>query len=121
MIYRRKRYQVDTSIVEEFNNHFNNTLLPTQLKYGSRLVGRWMTENNDDRVEIFAIWQYDSYGDYERIESNVRNDMEHVQRVQSWFKKMGGREKLKEVFHRIDEDFLESTVPNENTILSLKK
>jgi hypothetical protein len=118
MIYRRKRYQVDAGIVEEFNSHFNNTLLPTQLKYGSRLVGRWMTENNDGRVEIFAIWQYDSYGDYEKIESNVRNDTEHVQRVQNWFKKMGGREKLKEVFHSIDEDFVESTVPDESTILT---
>ncbi len=36
MIYRRKRYKVNPQIVEEFNRHFNQTLLPTQLKYGAR-------------------------------------------------------------------------------------
>jgi hypothetical protein len=120
MIYRRKKYYVDASIVDEFNTHFNNTLLPTQLKYGARLVGRWMTQNNDGTVEIFAIWQYDSNEDYEKIENNVRSDNEHVQRVQNWFEKMGGRENLKKVFHKIGEDFIESTVPYENTILSLR-
>jgi hypothetical protein len=113
-------YNVDASIVNDFNNHFNNTLLPTQLKYGARLVGRWMTKENDGDIEIFAIWQYDSLEDYERIEHNVKSDREHVQRVQNWFEKMGGRDNLKKVFYRIDEDFIETTVPYEKTILSTK-
>lgn len=29
-----------------FNDHFNNTDLPNQLKHGARLIGRWMKENN---------------------------------------------------------------------------
>ncbi|WP_248139011.1 hypothetical protein [Bacillus infantis] len=55
MIYRRKSYKVDESIVEDFNLHFNQTLLPAQLKYGSRLVGRWMGQPAEGAVEIFAI------------------------------------------------------------------
>ncbi len=44
MIYRRKMYRVSPRIIDDFNLHFNKTLLPTQLKYGSKLVGRWMTQ-----------------------------------------------------------------------------
>ncbi|WP_237049401.1 hypothetical protein [Lentibacillus amyloliquefaciens] len=58
MFYRRKFYIVKSEFVETFNTHFNKTNLPTQLKYGSRLVGRWMKANNDDTVEIFAIWLF---------------------------------------------------------------
>ncbi|MBM6619553.1 NIPSNAP family protein [Bacillus suaedaesalsae] len=110
MIYRRKKYIVDESIVEEFNLHFNKTLLPTQLKYGSMLIGRWMTKVNDGKVEIFAIWEYNSYTDYEEIERKVRSDEAHVERVRKWYEKMGGRDYLKNYFLKIDEDFLESTV-----------
>ncbi|KAB8138087.1 hypothetical protein F9U64_06475 [Gracilibacillus oryzae] len=116
MIYRRKTYQIDRSVLASFNEHFNKTLLPTQLKYGARLVGRWMTKEKDGIVEIFAIWQYDSYEDYEEIEKNVKSDKEHVDLVKSWYKKMGGKEKLKEVFLEIEQDFIESTVPPEKTI-----
>jgi hypothetical protein len=120
MIYRRKTYNVAPSILNKFNEHFNHTLLPTQLKYGARLVGRWMTKENSDFVEIFAMWEYDSYEDYEKIEDKVRSDTEHVKRVQSWYEKMGGKENLKSVFLKIEKDFLETTVPRENTILSTK-
>lgn len=118
MIYRRKSYKVDESIVKDFNLHFNQTLLPTQLKYGSRLVGRWKAQPAEGAVEIFAIWQYDSREAYENIENNVRNDKEHVQRVQNWFEKMGGRDNLGRIFFKVDEDFLEATVPESSTILS---
>ncbi|WP_163538053.1 NIPSNAP family protein [Gracilibacillus sp. YIM 98692] len=120
MIYRRKMYNVAPSILDDFNEHFNKTLLPTQLKYGARLVGRWMTKENNGVIEIFAIWEYDSFEDYEIIENKVKSDEEHVKRVQNWYKKMGGREKLKEVFFKIEQDFLETTVPFDKTILSKK-
>ena len=109
MIYRRKMYRVSPRIIDDFNLHFNKTLLPTQLKYGSKLVGRWMTQHADE-VEVFAIWEYDSYEDYERIEANVRGDEAHVKRVQDWFGKWGGRDNLKDDFYRIDQDFIDSTV-----------
>ncbi|MDM5189002.1 NIPSNAP family protein [Bacillus sp. DX4.1] len=118
MIFRRKTYKVHSSIVNEFNRHFNETLLPTQMKYGARLIGRWMTKGNDDRIEIFAIWEYDSYEDYEQIEAKVRSDKEHVKRVQSWFDKMG-REKVKSSLKdNSKEDFLETTVWNNENICS---
>jgi NIPSNAP len=110
MIYRRKMYRVSPRIIDDFNLHFNRTLLPTQLKYGSRLVGRWMKEEADGTVEVFAIWEYDSFEEYERIEAKVRGDAAHVKRVQDWYGKWGGRENLKEHFYRIDQDFIDSTV-----------
>ncbi|WP_375103245.1 NIPSNAP family protein [Paenibacillus sp. RS8] len=118
VIYRRKTYKIDPQILLDFNEHFNQTLLPAQLKYGSRLVGRWSTEEIDGVLEVFAIWEYDSYEDYEKIESQVKSDEEHVKRVQAWFDKIG-REKIK-IFMKdnIKEEFIETTVPREKTILT---
>jgi hypothetical protein len=116
MIYRRKMYEVCPSILKEFNEHFNKTLLPTQLHYGARLVGRWMSKENNGSIEIFAIWEYNSYEDYEEIENKVRSDEEHVKRVQNWYKKMGGKENLKKEFFKVDQDFLESTVTSNQTV-----
>ncbi len=61
MFYRRKYYVVKNEFIEIFNDHFNDTNLPNQIKYGSRLIGRWMKDNNDGTTEVFAIWEYDSY------------------------------------------------------------
>ncbi|GGE70761.1 NIPSNAP family protein [Priestia taiwanensis] len=91
MFHRRKYYIIKKEFVEIFNNHFNETNLPNQLKHGARLVGRWMRDNEDDTVEIFAIWEYDSYEEYVRIEKNVRSDEAHLQRIQEWYEKHGGR------------------------------
>ena len=71
MFYRRKFYVVTNDFVEEFNNHFNKTNLPNQLSHGSRLIGRWMTPNDDDTTEIFAIWEYDNYEAYVEIENKI--------------------------------------------------
>ncbi|MEN2767550.1 NIPSNAP family protein [Ornithinibacillus xuwenensis] len=112
MIYRRKKYKVNPLILESFNHHFNHTLLPTQLKYGARLVGRWM-KREDEEVEIFAIWEYDSYEEYEKIETKVRNDQAHLKRVQQWFEMHGGKENLRNVFYKIEQDFVEDTVTHD--------
>jgi len=48
MIYRRKTYIVEPSFIEEFNQLFNEILLPSQLKYGARLIGRWMFDKDDN-------------------------------------------------------------------------
>ncbi len=61
MFYRRKYYVVKNEFIEVFNDHFNNTNLPNQLKHGSRLIGRWMKDNKNGTSEVFAKWEYDSY------------------------------------------------------------
>lgn len=111
MFYRRKFYIVKKEFVEIFNNHFINTNLPNQLKHGSRLIGRWMKDNEDGTVEIFAIWEYDSYEDYIEIESKVRSDKAHVNRVINWYEKNGGKEHVvKEYFIEVRNEELKSTL-----------
>ncbi|MBU9722735.1 MULTISPECIES: NIPSNAP family protein [Bacillaceae] len=111
MFYRRKYYIVKSDFVGEFNRHFNQTNLPNQLKHGARLVGRWMKDNGDNTHEIFAIWEYDSYEDYVEIESKVRGDMPHVQRVKDWYEKNGGKDYiLKNHILEVRNEALESTV-----------
>ncbi|MED3126175.1 NIPSNAP family protein [Bacillus wiedmannii] len=92
MFYRRKCYMVKNEFIEIFNEHFTNTNLPNQLKHGSRLIGRWMKDNNDGTTEIFAIWEYDNYEQYKEIESKIRSDEKHVKRIHDWYEKQGGRE-----------------------------
>ena len=110
MFYRRKFYIVKSDFVDIFNAHFNNTNLPNQLKYGARLVGRWMKPNDNDTTEIFAIWEYDSYESYEAIESKVRSDEIHNKRIEEWYEKNGGRQRVGEYFLEVRNERLESTV-----------
>ncbi|MDN4607683.1 NIPSNAP family protein [Sporosarcina highlanderae] len=92
MFFRRKHYIVKNGFVDIFNTHFNETNLPNQLKHGAKLIGRWMIPHNEDTTEVLAIWEYESYEDYVEIEKSVRNDKAHVQRVQEWYEKHGGRD-----------------------------
>lgn len=111
MFYRRKLYIVRKDFVEIFNAHFNETNLPNQIKHGARLIGRWMKANNDETVEIFAIWEYDSHEAYVGIESNVGADEAHAIRIQDWYEKNGGRDRVyQEYILEVKNEFLESTV-----------
>lgn len=117
MIYRRKTYVVASSFVEEFNALFNDILLPSQLKYGARLIGRWYTHMDDETSEIFAMWEYDTFEQFEEIEQKIKSDNEHIIRVQDRFDQIG-RDRYKEVFRKdIKQDFFELTVDREQTIL----
>jgi hypothetical protein len=71
VIYRRRTYRVEPDRAAAFNAFFNDPLLPLQLKYGARLVGRWITE---DRTEIVAIWAYRDKAEYEEIERKIGAD-----------------------------------------------
>ncbi|MGG3738810.1 NIPSNAP family protein [Aeribacillus pallidus] len=116
MFYRRKSYIVAPEIVESFNKHFNETLLPTQLKYGSRLIGRWMVPQTKGPVEIFAIWEYESFEEYEKIEEKVRSDQAHVERVKAWYDQHGGREHVwKHYLLEVKNEQIVSTVVKENS------
>ena len=92
MFYRRKSYIVKKEFVDIFNRHFNETNLPNQLKRGAKLVGRWMCPIDEETTEIFAIWEYDSYEQYVEIESNIKADKSHVQRILNWYDSHGGRD-----------------------------
>ncbi|WP_237087922.1 NIPSNAP family protein [Paenibacillus crassostreae] len=93
-------------------------LLPSQLKYGARLIGRWLIDKDEKNTEVFAMWEYDSYEDYERIESQIKSDKEHVMKVQKRFDQIG-RERLKQVLKEdIKQEFVKSTVTREKTILN---
>ena len=106
MFYRRKSYIIKTKFVEKFNEHFNNTNLPNQLKHGARLKGRWMSDNKDNTTELFAIWEYDSYNDY-----NVKADNTHIKRIEEWYEKNGGREHVfTEYILEVKNDALVSTL-----------
>lgn len=111
MFYRRKFYIVKSDFVDVFNEHFNKINLPNQLKHGARLVGRWMKPNDDDTTEIFAIWEYNSYEDYERIEASVRSDEPHKHRIREWYEKFGGREHVyTEYILEVRNEGIQSTV-----------
>ncbi|PGW44084.1 NIPSNAP family protein [Bacillus thuringiensis] len=92
MFYRRKYYVVKNEFIEVFNDHFNNTNLPNQLKHGSKLIGRWMKDNKNGMSEVFAIWEYDSYEQYKEIESKIRSDERHIRRIHEWYENHGGKE-----------------------------
>lgn len=111
MFFRRKHYIVKSEFSETLNTHFINTNLPNQLKHGSRLIGRWMKANNDNTTEIFAIWEYDSYENYLKIENSIRADEEHVARIKKWYAQNGGKEYvLKEYILEVKNEAIESTL-----------
>ena len=60
--------------LEIFHKFFKDRLLPVQLRYGARLVGRWQTED----YRVVAVWEYDDRESYERIENQVRTDPDSV-------------------------------------------
>ena len=92
MFYRRKYYVVKNEFVDRFNHHFNETNLPNQLSHGSRLIGRWMKPNDDHTTEIFAIWEYDNYEAYIEIETKIKADLNHVNKIKKWYEENGGRD-----------------------------
>ncbi|MCT2535177.1 NIPSNAP family protein [Aquibacillus koreensis] len=114
MFYRRKFYIVRSEFVDIFNDLFTRINLPNQLKYGSRLVGRWMKDLNDGTTEVFAIWEYDSHEAYIEIESNIRSDEAHVKRIQNWYEEHGGKANVfKQYFLEVRNEPIESTVVTE--------
>ncbi|ALC90652.1 NUDIX hydrolase [Bacillus sp. FJAT-18017] len=99
MIYRRKTYKIQPEKLNDFNEFFHSYLYPNQIKYGAKLIGRWV---NDKQTEILAIWEYKSIEQYESIESLIRNSELHK----------NAKEKIKELgelYMEDNQDFLTST------------
>ncbi|KMK77577.1 NIPSNAP family protein [Alkalihalobacillus pseudalcaliphilus] len=111
MFYRRKYYVVKNNYVDVLNLHFEETNLPNQLKHGAKLVGRWMLPYDEDTTEIFAIWEYDSYEQYQKIEQNIRADRLHNDKVKNWYESYGGREHvMKEYIPTSRNEMIETTL-----------
>lgn len=99
MYCRREIYHVIPNNVSKFNEFFHEYLLPNQLKNGAKLIGRWVTEAED---EIMVMWEYPSYEEYLKIEERVLKDRMH-QRAQSQLLKLGN------LYVDARQDFLFST------------
>jgi 8-oxo-dGTP diphosphatase len=99
MIYRRKQYKINPDRYHEFNKFFHTYLLPNQYKNGAKLVGRWVSENKE---EVTAIWEYQSYESYQKIEEKVKSDELHHLAQEH-------RPKIKEIILESRQDFLTST------------
>jgi 8-oxo-dGTP diphosphatase len=100
VIYRRRTYRVEPERADAFHRFFNEHLLPVQLRYGARLVGRWITE---DRTEIVAIWAYQDKAEYEEIERQVGADPDSARAREV-------RRTLEPLFVETRQDFLVNTV-----------
>ena len=84
MIYRIRIYQAVRENLPEFHRFFREYLLPVQLQYGARLVGRWETEDG----RVVAVWEYEDRAAYERIEQAVSEDPASVA-AQAYRKTLG--------------------------------
>jgi len=84
-IFRKKVYKVSPENVQVFTDFFHQYLYPNQMRYGSKLVGRWVNEKQN---EIMAIWEYESIEQYHNIEQKIRESELHRQ-AQEKRKEMG--------------------------------
>ncbi|MGF3105974.1 NIPSNAP family protein [Rossellomorea sp. DUT-2] len=99
MIYRMRTYKIFPEQYEVFTDFFHNYLLPNQLTFGSKLVGRW---TNEKKNEIVAIWKYDSIEKYEKIEKQIQKTELHRD-AQTIKKQLG------ELYIETNQTFWEST------------
>jgi 8-oxo-dGTP diphosphatase len=99
MIFRRKTYKIKPEKLEEFNDFFHAYLYPNQMKYGAKLVGRYV---NEDKTEIMALWEYESMELYESIEAKIRASELH-QRAKERRKELG------ELFLESQQEFFSPT------------
>ena len=99
MLYRMRIYRAVPANLAAFHEFFREYLLPTQLRHGARLVGRWQTEDH----RVVAVWEYDDRRAYERTDAAVRADPA-TQQAQA------RRERLPTLFTAVEETFMSSTI-----------
>jgi len=102
---------VKADFMTAFNQLFTDINLPNQLKYGSKLIGRWMKDIGNGTFEVFTIWEYDNIDDYNNIETQIRNDKPHLQQIKDWYDMNGGKEYVfKEKILEVKNEEIISTV-----------
>ncbi len=93
-------YRAVPASLPAFHQFFRERLLPVQLRHGSRLVGRWETEDS----RVVAVWEYDDRESFKRIDAAVRADPDS-RRAQEY-----RRTALPDLFTSMDETFMTSTI-----------
>ncbi len=99
MFYRRETFRVHPEKLKLLNEYFHEFVLPNQVKNGARLIGRWVTEGNN---EVTVMWEYPSFEEYFKIEERVLKD--EMYRL--------AEEKLRNIgplYEDFSQDFLKST------------
>jgi hypothetical protein len=99
MYYRMRTYQAVQENLARFNAFFEDYLLPIQLRHGSRLVGRWTTDDG----RVIAIWEYDSEAEQARIQRAVDADPDSARALEH-------RATLPELFTSKSDCFMRSTL-----------
>lgn len=99
MLYRRKIYTIDPYVYDQFTHFFHTYLLPNQLTFGAKLIGRWVNEN---KTEIMALWGYKDKAHYEEVESHIRASELHKEAQEF-------RKTLPPLFLDSSQDFFTST------------
>ncbi|WP_067901135.1 NIPSNAP family protein [Nocardia vaccinii] len=97
VIYRMQIYQAVGENLAIFHDYFRIHLLPVELRHGSRLVGRWETEDG----RVVAVWEYDDRESYEHIQAQVAADP-----ATRWAEEL--RRELPPFFTQRDEAFMHS-------------
>jgi 8-oxo-dGTP diphosphatase len=99
MLYRRRIYRIRPEQLAPFTAFFEEFLLPNQLNHGATLVGRFVTQAQD---EVMALWAYESHEVYERIQAAVRQDPLHRLAQER-------RQELGPLYEEVQEEFLTPT------------
>jgi 8-oxo-dGTP diphosphatase len=68
MFCRREIHKICNGKMKEFNQYFEEYVKPNQLKNGAKLIGRWLTA---DENEVLTMWHYQSFDDFLKIEERV--------------------------------------------------
>ncbi len=78
VIYRRETYRIRPGMADQLTRYFEECLLPDRLRHGATLVGRWVSESQDEAV---AIWAYADREECEQAEATLRHDPRELDRL----------------------------------------
>jgi hypothetical protein len=109
MLFRLRSYETAPERVADLTDHFRERLLPIQRRHGARLVGRWQT---GDGARVLTLWAYRDAEHYAEVRAAVDADPD-LARAMAW-----QREHLGELYTRLEDVLLTSTIALEETELA---
>ena len=96
MIFKRNTYRIKPERLTDMNKFFHTQVYPIHIKYGAKLIGRWV---NDRKDEILVIWEYSSMDHYEKIDGLLKSSEPYNMAIKD----------LNGFYIEEDKDFLSST------------